>query len=114
MPTVKRTTFAIFLLATLSCVGCDPITKDIARAYLTDAPPRSLAFETIQLMLVENPGAFMSLGSELPEAFRSLIFVFGVPAILLILCGAFITQPNLSRFDALALALALIVGPGVR
>lgn len=108
----KGPTIAIFLLAMLGCVGCDQITKDIAREYLSGAPPTYLAFGTIQLVLVENTGAFMSLGSSLPESVRSMIFTVGVPVMLLILCGAFATFPKLTRVDALALALTVGGGAG--
>ena len=60
----------LFLVASLGCLGCDQLTKDLARARLSGAPPTSLAFGAVVLSLAENPGAFLSLGATLPEPGR--------------------------------------------
>jgi signal peptidase II len=108
----NRAVFVLFLVSALGCVGCDQVTKDIARHYLTGAPATELAFGAIQLLLVENPGAFMSLGATLPETLRDIIFTIGVPSILLVLSGTFLTHPGLSSAEAFALAIMVGGGAG--
>lgn len=106
----KRGSLLVFLVATLSCLGCDQLTKDIARNHLVGSRAASIGPGTVELALAYNPGAFLSLGAALPESTRRMMFVVGVPLLLGALCLAFLWQPGLSKTDALA--LALVVGGG--
>ncbi|MFO0774010.1 MAG: signal peptidase II [Nitrospiraceae bacterium] len=56
------------------CVGCDQITKDLARQQLASAPPISWFHDMVRLEFAENPGAFLSLGAELSDGFRVVLF----------------------------------------
>ena len=47
----------------VTCVGCDQATKTIAKATLPASGPVSLLHNTMTLVYVENPGAFLSLGA---------------------------------------------------
>jgi signal peptidase II len=105
-----KSSIAIFVFATLGCVGCDQISKDLARSHLSGAATTTLAYGTVELGLVENHGAFMSLGAALPESVRWLAFQVGVPIVLLLLCVTFLRQPTSSRTDSIG--LALVVGGG--
>jgi len=106
----KRAALVVFLVASLGCLGCDQLTKEIARSHLAAGAAASLAFGTIELALVENPGAFLSLGAALPEAVRFAVYQVAVPIVLLILCITFLRQPGLTTVDATG--LALVVGGG--
>ncbi len=106
----KRASLLLFLVAALSCLGCDQLTKDIARNHLVGSHSASLGPGTVELALAHNSGAFLSLGAALPESARRMMFVFGVPLLLGALCLAFLWQPGLTKGDALA--LALVVGGG--
>ena len=110
MSRAKRASLLIFLLTSIGCLGCDQLTKEIARARLGGRAPISLAFGTVELALTENPGAFMSVGATWPEGVRSALFLVVVPAILGILCVMLLCQPGLSISDGIA--LALVVGGG--
>jgi len=61
--------------AVISCVGCDQQTKIWAKALLQ--PGKSLSYfnDSFQLILVENHGAFLGLGDQLPENLKTIIFV---------------------------------------
>lgn len=65
----------IFLLVVLllSCVGCDQATKKLAQFTLKDARPISFLANTFRLEYAENKGAFLSMGSGLPDAQRFLV-----------------------------------------
>lgn len=109
----RRASLLLFLLASLACLGCDQLTKDLARERLAHAPPTSYAFAfgTLVLSYAENPGAFLSLGAGLPEPVRRLAFVFGVPLVLAALCFSFLRKGGLSPLGACA--LGLVVGGGL-
>jgi signal peptidase II len=107
----KRVSLVVFLVTTLGFLGCDQLTKEVARSHLSVGKQTLLAFGTVQLTLAENPGGFMSLGSSLPEVVRQAAFRVGVPMVLLVLCVALLRQPVLSRLDSTG--LALVVGGGL-
>lgn len=107
---VNRTTLGIFVLATLACLGCDQFTKEVARVHLHGVGPASYVFGTVELWLVENPGAFLGLGSTLPKLVRELSLQVAIPITLVVLSIVFLRQPGLPL--AHAVALALVVGGG--
>jgi signal peptidase II len=67
--------FAIFLL--LTTIGCDRVTKHVATTSLAGKPGVSYLANTFRLEYAENPGAFMSLGSGLPDWARTGLLTFG-------------------------------------
>src|SRR5436190_1267815 len=74
--------FAAFLI--LTTIGCDRVTKHLASARLADAAPQSFLADTFRLEYAENTGAFLSLGSTLPDAVRTGLLTFGVAVGLIV------------------------------
>ena len=107
---MKRASLVLFLVVSLLCLGCDQLTKEMARSHLRGAGSASLAFGTLQLGLAENPGAFLSVGASWPEGVRKLAFLLGVPLILLLVCAFTLRQPGLTTRELSG--LALVVGGG--
>jgi len=62
----------------LTTIGCDRITKQAARTKLMGAPNHSYFAGTVQLEYAENTGAFLNLGSQLPEWARTTLLRVGV------------------------------------
>jgi len=107
---MKRTLW-LFSLVLLACVGCDHVTKQAAEQWLGGVERVVLLGGVVQLQLVANPGAFLSLGAELPEALRHVLLIGFVP---LLLAGAgwlLFRSPSASRTQALA--FGLLVGGGL-
>jgi signal peptidase II len=73
---------AVLMLAGAT-VGCDRMTKHIAARVLAGVPAQSFLGDTIRLQYAENPGAFLSLGANLPRAARLGLFTFGTGLILI-------------------------------
>ncbi len=97
------------LLAILSlCVGCDQMTKSIARDQLADqAAPLSYLSDTFRLQYAENPGAFLGLGGNLPPQARWLLLVV-VNSLVALGIGIFVLlQTSMSPLKTLACALLL-------
>ena len=67
--------FAIFLM--LVTAGCDRVTKHIATATLSGATAKSYLADTLRLEYAENSGAFLSLGSGLPDWIRTGVLTIG-------------------------------------
>ena len=102
---------ASFLFVLVGCVGCDHATKRVATALLADSAPIALAGDTVRFQLVENPGAFLSLGARLPEPLRSALLSGFVPLLLVCLCLWLARSARASRVELLA--LGLVVGGGL-
>jgi signal peptidase II len=101
----------MFSFVLLACVGCDHAVKQAAAQWLEGMGRVVLLGGVVQLELVTNAGAFLSLGAELPETLRQLVLIGFVP--LMLACAGWLLyrSPTVSR--AQALAFGLIVGGGL-
>jgi signal peptidase II len=70
---LKRLVILIF--AVIGCVGCDQQTKIWAKELLQPGQSLSYFNDSFQFILVENHGAFLGLGNQLPEHLKTIIFV---------------------------------------
>lgn len=96
----------------VACVGCDQATKALAYEHLAGRAPISLLGGTFRLLYAENQGAFLSLGSGLPEAWRLSIFVVVTGVVLALLLVYGLTHRDKLRAWEVV-ALALVVGGGI-
>ena len=94
-----------------SSVGCDQVTKETAKNHLSHTGPLSYLGDTFRLQYTQNIGAFLSIGSSLPEKVRfwllivlTLIAVIGMLIFLLLL-----RNPR----PSLVVGLSFIIGGGV-
>jgi signal peptidase II len=97
------------MVAVLSTIGCDRVTKHAATTMLAGAPSRSYLADTVRLVYVENPGGFLSLGAGLPSVVRTGLFTAGTGLLLCMLVVLMIR----GRWDrSPTLGLALFVAGG--
>jgi signal peptidase II len=97
------------LLATIvfSCVGCDQATKAIARGCLKAEPAISFFGDSFRLQYAENQGAFLGLGANLPDHWRTGPLIVVASAWLVLLAVLLLSREwTPARFVALALILA--------
>lgn len=108
MSTTKRLLLIVAIL--FSCVGCDQVTKSVAKTYLADGHAIVLAGDTVRLQLAKNYGAFLGLGDSIGAARGMLLS--GVVGVVLaaLLVYLFISKPQNPLVVA---SVALIVGGGV-
>lgn len=110
MTTLKKRFLIVTLL--VATVGLDRITKVIARHRLESAPPISLFGGIVRLDYVENPGAFLGLGSGLSETTRFWIFSVLVGGFLMGLFLYVLINRRLSVIEVAAFSLILGGGLG--
>ncbi|MDC4203726.1 MAG: signal peptidase II [Candidatus Manganitrophus sp.] len=110
MTAVKKRFLIVTLL--LATGGLDRITKVIARDRLESAPPISLFGGIVRLDYVENPGAFLGLGSGLSETTRFWIFSILVGGFLVGLFLYVLINRRLSVIEVAAFSLILGGGLG--
>lgn len=106
-----RDRFLWILLICVPCVGLDQFTKMQATAHLMGRPAMSFWDDTFRLQYAVNPGAWGSLGSQLPDPIRKLVFTIGVGLILAVLMG-YIIRTAQPRIVTIALSLVLAGGLG--
>jgi signal peptidase II len=110
MKTTKRAT--IIFLVVISCVGCDQVTKNIAKHTLPRFETISFLNDTFRLQYAENQGAFLSLGATIPENFRYLILTCLVAGFIIALSAFLIKSKGMKHSTTAALSLILAGGTG--
>ncbi len=98
-------------LTALPCVGCDQVTKALAREHLAARPTISVFHDVLRLQYAENSGAFLSAGARVEETIRQRLLI-GAPALLMALVAAYLLfAPSLS-LPAIA-GLGLVIAGGI-
>ena len=108
---MSRPSLVFFLFLALLSGGCDQATKHLAQDALSGVPPIHLLGDVVRFELVQNPGAFLSLGARLPEAVRSVLFLGVVPLTLLAGLALALRAGYTSRLSLAG--LALVAGGGL-
>jgi signal peptidase II len=109
MDMLKRA--ALILIVLITSVGCDQVTKEIARTRLPELRVYSFLGDLFRLQLTENHGAFLSLGAALSESNRFLIFTAMVGFALLGVLVYMLRKPNIGAFNIVS--ISLILGGGI-
>lgn len=107
-----KTRLIIVGVTTVISLILDRWTKVLATEHLWGHPRMSFLGDTFRLDYAKNSGAFLSLGSGLPESVRGAVFTWAVAALLAFLTYLCLTRPHMHRRMRLALALVLSGGLG--
>lgn len=107
----KLKKIALMLFVMMSCVGCDQVTKEIARTQLSGAHVYSFMGDLFRLQYTENHGAFLNLGSSLSASTRFWIFTALVGLSLFGMLIHLIRKPNTDSLSMVA--MSLILGGGI-
>lgn len=112
MNTKKVITNIAVLFVLIANIGCDQISKNIVRQKVDYYENISLISSYFTLTKVENTGAFLSVGSALPETLK-FILLSGIPVLALAFgVGYMFLRKNISRMSMLALSFAIGGGIG--
>lgn len=103
----------LFLIVTFSAVGCDRVTKQLAKEHLAYQEPRSYYNDMFRLEYAENTGAAMSLGAGWSDPARFWLFNVFPLAMLAFLLGYTVRQAGqLHKVQIVSLALIFSGGVG--
>lgn len=78
----------LLVLAAVTTIGCDRVTKHAAMAILADESRHSFLADTVRLEYAENLGGFLSMGANWPTTLRTGILTVGTGLMLLALTVA--------------------------
>lgn len=102
----------LFCLCAIAFVGCDRVTKDLAKEHLQNKMPVSYLDNTIRLVYVENTGAAMSFADELPKTVSFWLLSMLPLAILIGLSVYVISRIKQMRIEKI-ISFALIIAGGL-
>lgn len=111
MRVVRILRTVLLLLVLISNIACDRISKNIVREQLVSNERISLISKYLTLTRVENTGAFLSLGAELPKKIKILILTI-IPLIVLGLAVVYLVKSTDMPGLAL-LGIAFAAGGGI-
>ena len=99
------------MLLVVMNIGCDQVSKTVVRETVDYHQKIPVIADHLILTKVENTGAMLSAGSNLPPALK-LLFLKGIPAIaILLMLGYMVSKTALDRWTAVA--LAFVCGGGI-
>ena len=108
-PKVLRSFMIVLLIA--ANIACDQVSKSVARKEISETDRIEVLGKNLMLMKVENEGAFLGLGKDLPVWLKNVLLL-GLPAVVML--GLFfylLIKNKLSRTTVVA--LTFIVGGGI-
>ena len=107
---MHRLTPILILAATLTCIGCDQITKDFARDNLAAGSSITVVNDLLHLDYAENAGVAFGLGAGLPPTARYGLFIVGIVGVLAFIAAAAWHRRRRGSLFLLGAALVLAGG----
>ena len=106
----KSVKIFLFCFCCLAFIGCDRVTKDMAKEHLKNKEPISYFNNTVRFEYAENTGAALNLGDDLPKTV-SLVLLSLLPLIILLLLFIYSIR-NSGKINTLKLILLSMVFAG--
>ena len=103
--------FTPFIFVSIFIIGCDQISKILARICLSHTQPIRFLGGILEFTFTQNAGSFLGLGAHMPPIARFLIFTIGITAFLFVGTYYLITKYHFST--PILIILALIVGGAI-
>jgi len=103
--------FAFLLLIVALNLGCDQVSKVIARKSIEPYEQITIIKDRFILTKVENAGAFLSTGSNLPEFVRVILLTILPVAVLVYGLWFLYSNKNISRL--MQVGICFLIGGGI-
>ncbi|MBN1525784.1 MAG: signal peptidase II [Spirochaetales bacterium] len=122
---MKKKILVIVLLVgvILLNIALDQVSKIIARHELEGQGTMNIVGEIFIMTYVENDGAFLGMGGDLPEPLKSILLTIGPLIVLIIMAGMIFIDKDAVLFNGLIkkvdftiaerIVMACIIGGGV-
>ncbi len=107
-----KTWIKVFLFC-FSCtlfIGCDRVTKQMAKEHLMYQEPKSYFYNTFRFEYAENTGAALGLGDSLPKALSFWLLSMVPLAVMIVLFAYVIMQLNKFGFLKLFCFCLILAG----
>ncbi|MEJ7691666.1 signal peptidase II [Daejeonella sp.] len=100
----------VILTAILLNIGCDQVTKNIARNKIEYHETIRVVDNFLTLTRVENTGAFLSLGSNMPGFIK--LVILNVLPVMVMLWGLYLVIGKTNMSKLLVTGLCFVIGGG--
>lgn len=108
----KKAKIILFFTCSLAFIAADRITKDLAKAHLQGREMLTYFHDTFRLLYVENTGAALSLGDNLPKA--ASFWLLSILPLLFLLGVAFYTIKHAEQMSVMKVfSLTMIFSGGI-
>jgi signal peptidase II len=107
-----KTKILLFCASSFAFIGCDRVTKDLAKVNLINKETVSYFHDVLRLEYVENTGAFLGLGSGLPSS-ASFALLSILPLIFLMILFVYAIKRSRDFNFWRMISLALIFAGGI-
>lgn len=84
--------FVLSLLLLVTSIGCDQVSKRLAKAQLYGEPTRRYLGDTFRLSYIENRGAFLGLGADWPDGVRFVVFTLLSSVVVFVALGWLVSR----------------------
>lgn len=106
----SRSKLLLVFLLSLSCIGCDRVTKNLAKEHLKGKEMIQYLNKTVTLVYVENKGAFMSMGADWSDSLS--FWTLTVLPLLVMVAFAYYILRNYKNLPNVQLASWVMVFSG--
>ena len=103
--------FAFLLIIVALNLGCDQVSKIVARKHIDFYQQITIVKDRFILTKVENTGAFLSAGSNLPEFIRVILLT--VLPLLVLAYGLFYLYVNKALPRLMQVGICFLIGGGM-
>jgi signal peptidase II len=108
----KNTKIIFFIVCCIAFIGCDRVTKNLAKQHLKDQAEQSYFNGTLRLMYVENTGAALSLGDGLSKT--ASFWLLSILPLVFLLAVLFYAYKHLDNLYTMRLfCIAMIFSGGI-
>jgi signal peptidase II len=102
----------LFCVTCLAFIGCDRVTKNLAKEHLMFSEPISYFHDTFRFEYAENTGAALSVGDALPQKVSFWLLSI-LPLIVLLFLFVYVVR-QLNNFSLLKLlSFSLVIAGGL-
>ncbi|GAB3936674.1 signal peptidase II [Mucilaginibacter myungsuensis] len=108
--TITLIKIAIILLVISVNIGCDQVSKNIVRNNISESQLIGYVGGHFTLMKVENTGAFLSLGNNIPTIFKYILLI-GMPILMLLGSVIFLIIKKVPRIPLIG--ACFVIGGGI-
>ncbi len=102
----------LFFICCLAFIGCDRLTKDLAKVHLKDKPAFSYLHNSVRLEYVENTGAALNLGDKLSKPVS--LWLLSILPLIILLVLLWYALKNVQKMSIIkTFSIALIFSGGI-
>jgi signal peptidase II len=102
----------MFFALCILLIGCDRVTKEVAKARIGDGTIHSYLHDVLRLEYTENTGAAMGLGERLSPG-ASLWILSIIPLVVMACLSVYVIRKSGDMNSSRFLAFALIIAGGL-